>query len=115
MEEHAMPRRHVAPRDAVAAVLALGTATTGGLEAPGPLDAERLQPDSGRAAGERGDATASAVFVKRHSMGTCDECGSPYDDCFTIERNAETHVFDSFECAVRHLLAPVCAHCGCRI
>jgi len=48
-------------------------------------------------------------------MGTCDECGSPYDDSFTIERNAATHVFDSFECAVRHLLAPVCAHCGCRI
>ncbi len=26
----------------------------------------------------------------------------------------ETHVFDSFECAI-HALAPTCAHCGCRI
>jgi hypothetical protein len=24
------------------------------------------------------------------------------------------HVFDSFECAIQKL-APVCAHCGCRI
>ena len=27
---------------------------------------------------------------------------------------ADTHVFDSFECAI-HALAPTCAHCGCRI
>lgn len=25
-----------------------------------------------------------------------------------------SHTFDSFECAI-HALAPVCAHCGCRI
>jgi hypothetical protein len=53
--------------------------------------------------------------MKGHSMGTCDECGNPYDQSFTIERNDVTHVFDSFECAVLHLLAPVCTHCGCRI
>jgi hypothetical protein len=29
-------------------------------------------------------------------------------------RGGETHVFDSFECAI-HALAPVCEHCGCRV
>jgi hypothetical protein len=28
--------------------------------------------------------------------------------------NGESHTFDSFECAI-HMLAPKCAHCGCRI
>jgi hypothetical protein len=31
-----------------------------------------------------------------------------------ITRSGETHVFDSFECAI-HAIAPSCAHCGCKI
>lgn len=50
-------------------------------------------------------------------MGTCEVCGNEYDKAFrvTLESQAGAeHVFDSFECAV-HALAPVCAHCGCKI
>jgi hypothetical protein len=31
-----------------------------------------------------------------------------------IVLRGETHVFDSFECAI-HALAPTCAHCGCKV
>ena len=31
-----------------------------------------------------------------------------------ICRPHETHVFDSFECAI-HAIAPTCEHCGCKI
>jgi hypothetical protein len=31
-----------------------------------------------------------------------------------VRMGGETHVFDSFECAI-HALAPTCAHCGCKI
>jgi hypothetical protein len=44
----------------------------------------------------------------------CETCGNEYDDAFTIAIRGETHVFDSFECAI-HALAPLCEHCGCRI
>ena len=47
-------------------------------------------------------------------MAICDVCGNDYDKAFQIIRAGETHTFDSFECAI-HALAPVCAHCGCRI
>lgn len=47
-------------------------------------------------------------------MGKCDTCGNIYDKTFIIHRGEETHVFDSFECAI-NLLAPVCGHCGCKI
>ncbi|SDJ00662.1 hypothetical protein SAMN04488693_1453 [Arthrobacter subterraneus] len=47
-------------------------------------------------------------------MATCDTCGNDYDKTFTINKAGETGTFDSFECAV-HAMAPVCAHCGCRI
>jgi Rieske Fe-S protein len=33
---------------------------------------------------------------------------------FEVRRAGETHVFDSFECAIQ-ALAPVCEHCGCRV
>ena len=45
---------------------------------------------------------------------TCEVCGNSYDKCFEVKMGGETHVFDSFECAI-HALAPTCAHCGCRI
>ncbi len=47
-------------------------------------------------------------------MAVCEVCGNEYDKAFEVVRNGETHVFDSFECAI-HSLAPVCAHCGCRV
>ena len=47
-------------------------------------------------------------------MATCDTCGNDYDKTFTVTRNGESGIFDSFECAV-HAMAPTCAHCQCRI
>jgi hypothetical protein len=47
-------------------------------------------------------------------MPTCEVCGNDYDKAFTVTRGSESHVFDSFECAI-HAMAPVCAHCECRI
>jgi hypothetical protein len=47
-------------------------------------------------------------------MNVCETCGNTYDKALEITVNGERHVFDSFECAI-HALAPVCAHCGCRI
>jgi hypothetical protein len=47
-------------------------------------------------------------------MARCETCGNDYDKSFEISIQGETHVFDSFECAI-HLLAPSCAHCGCKI
>ena len=44
----------------------------------------------------------------------CEVCGNDYDKAFQVIKDGETHTFDSFECAI-HALAPVCAHCGCRI
>ena len=39
-------------------------------------------------------------------MAACKVCGNDYDKAFGISRGDETHVFDSFECAI-HALAPV--------
>jgi Rieske Fe-S protein len=47
-------------------------------------------------------------------MATCEVCGNEYDKTMEIARGGETHVFDSFECAI-HAMAPVCDHCGCKI
>jgi hypothetical protein len=47
-------------------------------------------------------------------MALCDVCGNEYDKAFQVIQFGKTHTFDSFECAI-HALAPVCAHCGCRI
>ena len=47
-------------------------------------------------------------------MARCEVCGNEYDKAFEVRRSGETHVFDSFECAI-HALAPECRHCGCRI
>jgi len=44
----------------------------------------------------------------------CDVCGNDYDKAFQITRRDQTMTFDSFECAIQ-ALAPVCAHCGCKI
>jgi len=47
-------------------------------------------------------------------MAKCAMCGNEYDKAFTVTMNGQSRVFDSFECAI-HMLAPTCAHCGCRI
>ncbi|MGE5682886.1 MAG: hypothetical protein ACM34K_18620 [Bacillota bacterium] len=47
-------------------------------------------------------------------MARCEVCGNEYDKSFTVSIANKTHVFDSFECAI-HALAPVCAHCGCKV
>jgi Rieske Fe-S protein len=47
-------------------------------------------------------------------MATCEVCGNEYDKAMTIQREGESHTFDSFECAI-HALAPACAHCGCKV
>ncbi len=48
-------------------------------------------------------------------MPRCEVCGNDYDKAFTVtEKNGKLHTFDSFECAIL-ILAPTCAHCGCRI
>ena len=47
-------------------------------------------------------------------MARCEVCGNDYDKAFEVRRGDETHVFDSFECAI-HALAPRCAHCDCRV
>ncbi|HEX4884877.1 MAG TPA: hypothetical protein VFX05_12110 [Casimicrobiaceae bacterium] len=46
--------------------------------------------------------------------GVCAHCGNRYDKAFTIVKGGQSHVFDSFECAI-HMLAPRCDHCGCTI
>nr|MBM4731868.1 hypothetical protein [Prescottella equi] len=47
-------------------------------------------------------------------MAKCETCGNDYDKTFTVVMGDRRGVFDSFECAA-HAMAPVCAHCGCRI
>ena len=47
-------------------------------------------------------------------MARCDTCGNEYDKPMEITLQGQAHVFDSFECAI-HLLAPECAHCGCKV
>jgi hypothetical protein len=47
-------------------------------------------------------------------MPRCVVCGNDYDKAFTITLAGQTQTFDSFECAIA-ALAPVCAHCHCRI
>lgn len=47
-------------------------------------------------------------------MAVCDTCGNDYDKAFTVSRDGRSWTFDSIECAA-HELAPICAHCGCRV
>ncbi len=47
-------------------------------------------------------------------MSVCEVCGNDYAETFEVHMDGQTHVFDSFECAI-HELAPRCNHCDCRI
>lgn len=44
-------------------------------------------------------------------MAQCEVCGNEYDKAMEVSVAGETHVFDSFECAI-HAIAPRCDHCG---
>ena len=59
---------------------------------------------------------ATTQFDQKASsaMAQCEVCGNDYYLSFEVITAGNKHVFDSFECAI-HKLAPVCAHCGCRI
>jgi hypothetical protein len=47
-------------------------------------------------------------------MAVCEVCGNDYYLSFEVFAAGNRHVFDSFECAIQKL-APICAHCGCRV
>jgi hypothetical protein len=47
-------------------------------------------------------------------MARCETCGNDYDKTFQITKDGQSHIFDSFECAIQ-ALAPTCDHCGTRI
>lgn len=47
-------------------------------------------------------------------MSVCTTCGNDYDKAFQVVVGGKNYTFDSFECAIQ-ALAPVCAHCSCRI
>jgi hypothetical protein len=47
-------------------------------------------------------------------MPRCDVCGNEYDKTMSIDAWGRRHTFDCFECAIQRL-APVCAHCRCRV
>jgi hypothetical protein len=47
-------------------------------------------------------------------MGRCLTCHNDYDKSFEVIIDSKSYTFDCFECAI-HRLAPLCAHCGCRI
>lgn len=52
----------------------------------------------------------------RNERGTvsCEVCGNNNEECFEVRLGKESHVFDSFECAMK-ALTPKCARCGCQI
>ena len=47
-------------------------------------------------------------------MAQCEVCGNDYDKSFQVVMHNRPRTFDSFECAIQ-ALAPVCAHCKCRV
>lgn len=42
---------------------------------------------------------------------SCEVCGNNRGQCFEIRLGGESHIFDSFECAM-DALTPKCAYCG---
>jgi hypothetical protein len=54
------------------------------------------------------------LYVVSMSTVHCEVCGNTYDKAFEVVLQGQSHVFDSFECAIQ-ALAPRCAHCGCRV
>jgi hypothetical protein len=54
------------------------------------------------------------LFAGNGHHKVCEVCGNEYDRYMEVRLNGETHIFDSFECAI-HALAPKCTQCGCQI
>lgn len=44
----------------------------------------------------------------------CEVCGNNNAKCFEVRLGGESHIFDSFECAMR-ALSPRCGYCNCLI
>lgn len=63
---------------------------------------------------ETAKSLISNLFGGNGHTVKCEVCGNEYEKCFEVRLDGQTHVFDSFECAI-HALAPKCAHCGCQI
>ena len=53
-------------------------------------------------------------YGRQKPMAKCEMCGNDYDKSLEVVMGGQSHVFDSFECAI-HMLAPTCSHCQCRI
>ncbi len=47
-------------------------------------------------------------------MAICCQCGNDYDKSFTVIHQDQEYHFDCMECAIQ-VIAPACAHCGCKI
>ncbi len=45
---------------------------------------------------------------------SCEVCGNDRKQCFEVRVGEESHIFDSFECAMR-ALSPKCRYCGCQL
>jgi hypothetical protein len=63
---------------------------------------------------KKDDKVSNGIGTGRGSGRICECCGNDYDKSIEVVLNGISHYFDSFECAI-HTLAPVCAHCKCRI
>ena len=55
-----------------------------------------------------------ASLAGNHQDVTCEVCGSNGGLCFEVRLGGDSHVFDSFDCALI-ALSTVCGYCGCRI
>lgn len=47
-------------------------------------------------------------------MAICKVCGNDYPNAFEVVKGEQRFTYDCFECAI-HDMAPVCAHCACRV
>lgn len=47
-------------------------------------------------------------------MAICNVCNNEYEHSLEIIYQNKAYYFDCFECAI-HRLAPICAHCGCKM
>ena len=49
-----------------------------------------------------------------HQDSGCEVCGNDSGQCFEVRLGGDSHVFDSFECAMT-ALSPLCGYCGGKI
>ena len=58
--------------------------------------------------------TAERKSAASPAAARCEVCGNTYAAPIEVHARGQKRVFDCFECAI-HALAPLCAHCQCRI